>query len=215
MRAKTVTVVWTLVGALFLLSVVTSKPVADESDSVEISSSEEGANEEAEEVEEPELPEATVTEAPSVPEPTEAPATIALPAAIDTTALPADTLDPQTSTDGLQMLPEEPSQTSLGVDVSRDMPETDPAHPDAPLSPDQLEPNAHVGLEVHATPAQANDVQQEVLPKASVHPPSVKGKAHRVAVVKALPVHVNPGVPVCFTFQYAAPHYSPPRGDSY
>lgn len=230
------------VGVLFLLTVVTSKPVslntaADESDSVEANSSEEAAVEEVEEVEEPELPgttatESVVTEAPNVVAQTDPPATIALPASVDSTALPAETIDPQTSTDGMQMLPEDPSQTSVGVDISQDMPETDPAH-------DPLAPNVDVGVEVgiatDVPQQQTNDVQHEVqhevLPDANLYPPYGKGKPTHVSVVNAVPVHISdPGVPICFTFhtqQYVAPqykpqhipqynpHYNPPRGDSY
>ncbi|XP_055080150.1 uncharacterized protein LOC129456518 [Periophthalmus magnuspinnatus] len=243
MGVKMVTLLWMVIGVLFLLTVVTSKPMslntaADESDSVEVSSSEESAvkeAEEAEEAEESDLSEAAATEptatvAPNIVEPTNPPATIALPAAIDITSFPSDTMDPQTSTDGVQMLPEEPSQSSLGVDVSQGVPATDPPLSDPNVKgqvPDQLSPNMDTAVEVATDlPSQAKHVQQEgqqegqqeVLPSvATPHPQTVK-KASRMAVVKPVPVYVNPGVPVCFTFQYAqyaVPHYDQPRGDSY
>ncbi|XP_055017783.1 basement membrane proteoglycan-like [Boleophthalmus pectinirostris] len=270
MGAKTVRLLWMVIGVLFLLTVVTSKPMslntaADESDSAEESDSEESAVqevEEAEEVEEPEIPEAavtepTATEAPIMVEPTPPPATAALPAAVDSTALPSaaldlqtvlpsdaldlqtvlpsdaldlqtvlpsdaldlqtvlpsDALDPQTSTDGMQMLPKQPSQTPLGVDVSQGVPEPDPALSE-PSVPDQLSTNNAMEVATDLTP-QANNVQQEVLPTLSTH--NAK-KASRMAVVKPVPVYVNSGVPVCFTFQYpqyAVPHYNLPRGDNY
>lgn len=241
MGDKTVTLLLMALGVLFLLTVVTSKPIslntaADESDSDEANSSE-SENEETEEVdevEEPELREAAVTEAlitealitepaivvteaPSVVSLNETPATIALPvASVDATVLPAETIDPQTSTDGLQLLPEDPSQTSEGVvEVSHAMPETDPAHD--PLA-QNMDVGAEVGVAADLPQHQTNDVQREVFP--TLYPPYGKGKSTHVSVINAVPVHVsNPGVPVCFTFhshhQYVAPQYNPPRGDSY
>lgn len=199
---------------------VSLSDAADESDSVESNSSEEGVNEE--ELEEPEQPEITetdtLTDAPNIIEQTEPPATIDLPVSPDPSVLPSEPLDPQSSadpqTDTLQLIPDEPPQTSLGVDVSQDMPETDPAHDSVSPDGEQLPPNADTGVD---DTTQINDVSvnQDSFPSAAPFPPYVKGNPTHFSVVNAVPVAVGPGVPICFMFQYASPEPNIPRGDSY
>ncbi len=156
------------------------------------------------------------------------------PATLDTSALPGPE-DPQTSTDAdaLQLMPDDPSQTPLGIDISQDMPDSDPAQdsinadiahvlPDTEVSQHPGLTDTNVIIDIGGTDqpqvTTTNTDQgfpQDATPPFPPHmiattpPPLPTAQPLPIAIETALT-----GVPVCFTFQIATSEPDPPRGDS-
>ncbi|KAM7416092.1 hypothetical protein PAMA_018255 [Pampus argenteus] len=212
--------------AFLMVTVVTSKPVClsegEESlESSEFSSSEETAThaepsqeplQEAftDSVEENDLTDTAALLPSADSEPT--------PATLDTSTLP-DPKDPQTSTDALQLMPDDPSHTALGVDIAQDMPDSDPAINADIARVVETEVSLHPGLT-------GTDI---VIDIGSTNQPQVNPTAYQGSPEGAtppFPSHIKPtppvfstsqvltGAPVCSPFQVAMPEQDQPRGDS-
>ncbi|GLD52549.1 low-density lipoprotein receptor-related protein 2 [Lates japonicus] len=197
------------------------------SESSESNSSEETASH-VEPSQDPLQPALTETGVPNAIEETDPPDTAALPpsaesATLNTSALP-DPEDPQSSTDALQLMPDDPSQTALGVDISQDMPDpaqdsinADTVHvvPDMEVSrhPGTTETDLTIGVggttQLQVTTTYQGFPQGATPPFPPTHPP--------VSTTPPLPIPISTaltGVPVCFTFTFETPEPDPPRGDS-
>lgn len=154
------------------------------------------------------------------------------PATLNTTALP-ELEDPQTSTDTLQLLPEDPSQTALGIDVSQDMPNSDPAQhpvnadtvlglPEVLLHQGQAQIDLNIGVQGTNQPqiTTTTTTRYQGFPKGDTPPfPThiIKGAPPPFSKATPMPIPIGTalnGVPVCFTFQFATSEPEPPRGDS-
>ncbi|KAM7391483.1 hypothetical protein PAMP_022171 [Pampus punctatissimus] len=138
------------------------------------------------------------------------------PATLDTSALP-DVKDPQTSTDTVQLMPDDPSNTALGVDIAQDMPDSDPGiNADTPHVV-ETEVLLHTGLTETDT----------VIDIGSINQPQVNSTSYQgfpEGATPPFPSHIKPtpplfstsqvltGAPVCF--QGAMPEQHQLRGDS-
>ncbi|XP_047446814.1 uncharacterized protein LOC125011639 [Mugil cephalus] len=202
-----------LLCAVFLVSVVTSKPIdlndaedsSKSSESSESISSEETATD-VEPSQEPPEPALTETDMPNAieesnPLDTTPPSVDGgpLPVALNTSALP-ELEDPQTSADNgaLQLMPDDPSQTTPGVDISQGMPDLDAA-----LNTD----TAHILPDAHTEPQVATTYQG--FPKDAIP----------LSFSSTTPLPVPTGttltaVPVCIAFQFVTREPDPPRGDN-
>lgn len=146
------------------------------------------------------------------------------PATLDTSALP----DPQTSTDtdALQLLPDDPSHTAMGVDIAQDMPDSDPAINADTVHVVDTEVSLHPGFAETDTVIDIGGTNQpQVIPTTYQGFPQ-GGTPSFPAHIKQTPPPFSPlpipigtaqivtGTPVCFTFQFTTPEPDPPRGDS-
>ncbi|XP_026178159.1 mucin-2-like [Mastacembelus armatus] len=225
-------ILWTTLCAVFMLTVITSKPVclngcenSSSSESCESKSSEEVATDVGPSQQDltPAFPEADM---PNAVEETDPSGTAALlppvdsgpsPSTLDTSALP----DPQTSTDtdALQQIPDDPA---LGTDISQDMPEsgnTDTvhvlAHTKETLHPGLTHTNIVIGIGGSNQPQVATSTKYQAVPQGvtSPFPPHVM-KPTPSFTTPSVPIPVSTAVPVCFTFQFESSERGPPRGDS-
>ncbi|XP_074493318.1 uncharacterized protein LOC141768822 [Sebastes fasciatus] len=242
----------TTLCAVLMVTVALSKPVylsdgvdsSKSSESSESNSSEETASRVglSQEPLQPAFPETDLPNAMEETDPTGAAALLPSidagpsPATLDTSAL-LDTEDPQTSTDtdALQLMPDDPSQTALGIDISQDMPDSDPAQDSINTDTVHVLPDAEVSLHPALTDtgtiiggAGINQPQvtttttttYQRFPQGTTppFPPHViKPTPPPFSTAPALPVPIGTtmtGVPVCFTFQFTTPEPDPPRGDS-
>ncbi|KAF1388827.1 hypothetical protein PFLUV_G00066740 [Perca fluviatilis] len=156
---------------------------------------------------EPDVPTATEGAAVLLPSAEAGPS----PATLDASALPYPE-DPQTSTDAdaLQLVPDDPSQTALGVDISQDMPNSDPAQDSINADTVPVLPDPEVSLVVSGTnqpPSTATAYQS--------FPQGATPTSFSTAPPLTIPVDTAlTSAPVCFTFQFSTPEPKPPRGDS-
>ncbi|KAI3372259.1 hypothetical protein L3Q82_022772 [Scortum barcoo] len=170
--------------AVFMVTVVLSKPVcltegedsSETSESSELNSSEEthvGSSQD------PLDPALTETHLPNTVEETDSPDTAAQlpsadagtsPAILDTSA-PPGLEDPQTSTDAdaLQLMPDDPSQTALGIEVSQDMPDSAPAQDSIHTDTAHIPPDTEVSLHSRAHTNRYNQRYWGHRPTASHH----------------------------------------------
>ncbi|XP_038558405.1 dentin sialophosphoprotein-like [Micropterus salmoides] len=231
----------TTLCAVFMVTVALSKPVclsecedsSKSSDSSESNSSEEAATQ----VGPSQEPLADMSNGMEETDPTDTAALLPSadtgpsPATLDTSALP-DHDDPQTSSDALQLMPDDPSQTALGIDISQDMPHSDPAHDSVTADTMHVLPNTDVSLHPELTvtditigiggtnqPQGTTATYQGFLQDATpTLPPHItKATAPPFSTAPPLPIAIDTtltGVPVCFTFQFTTPVPDPPRGDS-
>lgn len=166
---------------------------------------------------------------PNAMEETDPPGTAALPPSPAT----QDPEDPQTSTDALQLMPDDPSQAALGVDISQDMPDSDPAQdsingdtvhvlPDTEVSlhPGLTETEINIGTDGTNQPQVTTNTYQGS-PRGATppfpSPHSIQPTPPPFSTAPPLPIPIGTaltGVPVCFTFQFETPEPDPPRGDS-
>ncbi|XP_051277370.1 coagulation factor V-like [Dicentrarchus labrax] len=212
----------TILCAVFMVTAVLSKPLClnegeDSSESSQLDSSEEAATDRGPS-QEPLQPAFADTDVSDAVEETDSPSTAAplpsagpSPAMLNTSAMPED---PQasTDTDALQLMPDDPSQTALGVDVSQDMPNSDPAqdsiNADTEFSPHLTETDTIIGTDGTNQPQVTTTTTYQGFPQGATPP---------FSTAPPLPVHIGTaltGVPVCFTFQLVTPEPDPPRGDS-
>lgn len=151
------------------------------------------------------------------------------PATINTSAL-LDPEDPQTSTDTspLQLIPDDPAQTDIGIDVSNDIP--DPAqnsnHADTvhvlqvnEVSPHPgiTEPDIFMGFGGTTQPQLATTYHGFPQGATPPFPPHIKPTLPPFSTTPSLPIPIGAtmnGVPLCFTFQFGTREPDPPRGDS-
>ncbi|XP_042344945.1 mucin-2-like [Plectropomus leopardus] len=228
--------------AVIMVTVVLSKPVcvsdcedsSKSSESAESNSSEEAVSH-VEPSPDPLQPAFTGTDE------TVSPVTAALlpsadagppPTTPDTSALP-NPEHPQTSTDteARQLVPDDPSQTAQGVDISQNMPVSDPAHvsvhSDTVHAVPDAEVSLHPGLTDTGTTITVSGTNQPQVTTTyqrfpqSATPPSpphiIKPTPTPFSRAPPLPIALGtalPGVPVCFTFQFPTQEPDPPRGDS-
>ncbi|XP_044054129.1 coagulation factor V-like isoform X2 [Siniperca chuatsi] len=233
----------TTLCAVFMVTVALSKPVClGEGDDLSKSSESSESNSSEETTthvgpsQEPLQPVFTETDMPNAMEETDPLDTAALlpsadagpsTATLDTSALP-DPEDPQSATDAntLQLMPDDPSQTALGIDISQDMPDSDPAQdsinadtvhiPDteSSLHPGLTETDIIIGIDGTNQPKVTTTYQG--FPQDST-PPITKTTPPPFSTAPPLPIAIETaltGVPVCFTFQLATPEPDAPRGDS-
>ncbi|XP_032372700.1 vegetative cell wall protein gp1 isoform X1 [Etheostoma spectabile] len=130
--------------------------------------------------------------------------------------------DPQTSTDAdaSQLSPDEPSQTALGVDVSQDMPDSDPAQDSIKVDTVHIQPDPEVSLVVSGTnqpPLTTTTYQRFPQGATPPSPPNINPTPPPFSAAPSLTIPVDTALnsaPVCFTFQFSTPESKPPRGDS-
>lgn len=181
----------------------------------------------------------TETGLPSAMEGTDPPgATTLLPSAdeasavtLNASALP-DPEHPQTSTD-TSLIPDDPSQTALGFDISQNISDSDPGQVSLDVATEHILPDSQISLlpglmetDIFLGAHAANQPQvttlktyqgfsQGVTPPFPPHisrstpPPSF--------TATPLPIHIGTamtGVPICFSFQFTTPEPEPPRGDN-
>ncbi|XP_019119928.1 mucin-6-like [Larimichthys crocea] len=234
-------ILWMTLCAAFMVTVVMSKPVhlsegedtSESSESTESNSSEENASH-VEPSQEPPQPAITETDILNAIEETGSPGTAAPTAktagpsmaSLDTSPLP-DPEDPQTSTDPLHLTPDDPSQTSLGRDISQDMP-SDVAQDSINANPEHVLPHTEVLTHPRLTEndiiigtdgtnqLQVTTTYQEFPQGATPFPPHIiKPPQFSTAPPLTIPIGTTlTEVPVCITFQFATPEPDPPRGDS-
>ncbi|XP_035851119.1 vegetative cell wall protein gp1-like isoform X2 [Sander lucioperca] len=144
------------------------------------------------------------------------------PATLETSAPPYPE-DPQTSTDAdaSQLIPDDPSQTALGVDISQDMPNSDPAQDSINADTVHGLPDPEVSLVVSGTnqpPFTATTYQRFPQGATPPSPPNVINPTpppFSAGPPLTIPVDSTlTSAPVCFTFQFSTPEPKPPRGDS-
>lgn len=156
------------------------------------------------------------------------------PATLNTSATPGPE-DPQTSTDAdaLQLMPDDPSQTALGVDISQDMPDSDPAQDSINADTVHVLPDTEVSLHPGLTeidviidiggtnqPQVTTSTTYQGFPPGATppFPPHIiKTTPPPFSAAPPLPIAIETaltGVPVCFTFQFTTSEPDPPRGDN-
>lgn len=139
----------------------------------------------------------------------------------------SDPDDPQISTDGLNLMPDDPSQTAPGTDISQGITDYDPAiitdavhvQPDADVSLQSGVTETHRNTGTCGTnPPQITGTYQG-FPKDATppFPPHIIKPTSPFSTAAPMPIPFSTaltGVPVCFTFQLSTPEPEPPRGDS-
>ncbi|XP_056231257.1 mucin-2-like [Seriola aureovittata] len=245
---------WTTLCVVVMVTAAMSKPVClseDEDSSKSSESRDSGSSEETDthirDSQDPLQPAFTETDRPNAKEQTDPLNTAALlpsadsglfPATLNTSALP-DPEDPQTSTDidALQLMPEDPSQTALGMDISQDMPGTDPAQnsmntdtvhvlPETAVSlhPGKTETDIIISVGGTAQPqvitTTTTSTTYQGFPRGATppFPPHIiKPTLPPFSGTPPLPIPIVTSLtasPGSFILQFMTPEPDPPRGDS-
>ncbi|XP_029019377.1 mucin-2-like [Betta splendens] len=219
------------------LTLVTSKPIclseggdsAVSSESNESISSEETAPNVEPSQHPPVLPETSMPNALEEPDPPGATAALPHPdlGPSPSTLNTSNPEETQTSADDLQLVPDVPSQTPVGVGITQGMPNYDPANNADPV---QVRPDAEVTLRLGLTatdksmgtcgtnaPHIASAYQEFPKGVTPPFPPHIISPTTPFSTAAPMPIPFSTaltGVPVCFTFQLSTPEPDPPRGDS-